>query len=266
MAAFTTIAAGVGLVATLGSTGMSFAQAGKQKKLEKEAEKSAGVAMEEAKRALETNYYAGQSIQKEPYELEREALLSQGAQAIEAGVESERGAGTIAGRVQLGMNEGQAGIRTAMGKEVTDLESKRLAEESRLRDIGVQLKLGEVEGAKLAARDAAEAKALATAQAMQGVTSAIGQVASFVPLFSKKTPDMSFLVTEPAKPYDITNPQPSPQQLYGFGGVNYVPNQSPYMVTQSSQNYIPKPFGPQIQPQPFNPFASVGAQGNFFGY
>lgn len=245
MAAFTTIAAGTALAATLGSTGMSFAQAGKQKKLEKEADKSAGVAMEEAKRALETNYYAGQSIQKEPYELEREALLSQGAQAIEAGVESERGAGTIAGRVQLGMNEGQAGIRTAMGKEVTDLESKRLAEESRLRDIGVQLKLGEVEGAKLAARDAAEAKALATAQAMQGVTSAIGQVASFVPLFGKQSM-VEPVTAEGLKPMvSVQNKAPLPiASLSPFSG-----------NVKSVQAAGFTPFNPySLENQAFNPF------------
>jgi hypothetical protein len=254
MAAFTTIAAGVGLAATVGSTAMSFAQAGKQKALEKKAKQSAGIAMEEAKRALQTNYYASQAIKKEPYELQREALLSQGAKAIEAGIESEKGAAPIAGMIQMSMQEGQAALTNAMRQEMTDLENKTLAEESRLRDIGVQLNLGEVEGAQLAARDAAEAQARATQQGMQGVTSAAGQAASFVPLFSKGTPDMSFMVTDPANPYDIKNPQPAVQQSYGFGGKNYIPPQSPFMETQSSLNYPPAPFGPQPQPQNFNPF------------
>lgn len=192
MAAFTTIAAGVGLAATVGSTAMSFAQAGKQKALAKKAEESAGIAMEEAKRALKTNYFAAQAIKKEPYELQREALLASGAEAIQAGVESERGAASTAGRVQMAMNEGQAGISTAMGREMTDLENKQLAEESRLRDIGVQINLGEAEGAQLAARDAKEAQALATSQGMQGITSAIGQAASFVPLFGKSASAKEF--------------------------------------------------------------------------
>lgn len=257
MAAFTTIAAGIGLAATAASTGMSFANAGKQKALAKKAEKSAGIAMEEAKRALGTNYYSSQAIKKEPYELQREALLSQGAKAIEAGVESERGPAPVAGMIQMSMSEGQAALTNAMRQEMTDLENKTLAEESRLRDIGVQINLGEAEGAQLAARDAAEAQARATQQGMQGVTSAIGQAASFVPLFNKSTTDMSFMVTDPAKPYDIKNPQPALQQSYGFGGKNYVPPQNPYMETQSNLNYPPNPFGPQPRPQNFNPFSFI---------
>lgn len=186
MAAFTTIALGVGLAATAGGTGMSFAQAGKQKKLQKKAEAEAEEAMQSARKALEVNYYASQSIQKEPYELEREALLSQGAQAIQAGVESERGAAATAGRVQMAMNEGQAGIRTAMSKEMMDLENKQLAEQSRLRDVGVQLDLGEVEGAQLAARDAAEARALSIAQGFEGVTSLASQLAAMPSLYGKQ--------------------------------------------------------------------------------
>jgi hypothetical protein len=107
MAAFTTIAAGIGLAVTAGTTTMSFVQAGNQKKAQRQAERDADQAMQEARKKLEVNYYDTLSIQKEPYELEREALLSQGAQAIQAGVESERGAAATAGRVQMAMNEGQ---------------------------------------------------------------------------------------------------------------------------------------------------------------
>lgn len=184
MAAFTTIAAGVGLAATIGSTAMSFSQAGKQKALAAKASADADKAMAEAKKALSVNFYASQAVKKEPYELQREALLSQGAQAIEAGVESGRPAET-AGRVQLAMNDAQSGITTAMGKEITDIENKQLAEDSRLRDVGVQINLGEAEGAQQAAKDAEEASAAATAQGWQGVTSAVGQAASFVPLFGQ---------------------------------------------------------------------------------
>ena len=66
-------------------------------------------------------------------------------------VGSERGAAATAGRVQLAQQQGQAAVRSAMGQELTNLENKQLAEESRLNDIGVQLDLGQVEGAQLAA-------------------------------------------------------------------------------------------------------------------
>lgn len=185
MAAFTTVAAGIGLAATAGSTTMSFLQAGKQKSAMRNAERDADQAMQEARKKLEVNFYDNLSIQKEPYELEREALLSQGAQAIQAGVESERGAAATAGRIQMAQQEGQAGVRSAFGQELTALERMSAQEESRLRDVGAQLDLGEVEGAQLAAANAQELGAQATQQAMQGVVSTAQQAAQFIPLFAQ---------------------------------------------------------------------------------
>jgi hypothetical protein len=185
MAAFTTIAAGVGLATTAATTGMSFAQAGKQKKAMRQAERDADEAMQAARKKLEVNVFDQLSIQKEPFELEREALLSQGAQAIQAGVESERGAAATAGRIQMAQQEGQAGIRSAMGQELQGLERLSAQEEGRLRDIGVQLDLEEVAGAQLAAANSQELAAQATQQGMQGVTSMAQQLSSFAPLFEK---------------------------------------------------------------------------------
>lgn len=185
MAAFTTVAAGIGLASTAATTGMSFAQAGKQRKLMREAEAAADSAMQEARKKLEVNVYENLAINKESYELAREAMLSQGAQAIQAGVESERGAAATAGRIQMAQQEGQAGIRTAMGDELQRLEMLSAQEEGRLRDIGVQLDLEEVAGAQLAAANAQELGAAALAQGMEGVTSLGSQLAEKAPLFEK---------------------------------------------------------------------------------
>jgi hypothetical protein len=185
MAMFTTIAAGIGLAATAGTTAMSFAQAGKQRKAMREAEKAADTAMQEARKKLDVNVYDKLAIQKEPYELQREAMLAQGAQGIQAGVESERGAAATAGRIQMAMNEGQAGIRSAMGQDLQQLEMLSAQEDARNRDIGVQLDLEEVAGAQLAAANAQELAANATAQGMQGLTSLGSQLAEQAPLFEK---------------------------------------------------------------------------------
>ena len=185
MAAFTTIAAGIGLATTAGTTAMSFAQAGKQRKLMREAEKAADTAMQEARKKLEVNVFDTLDINKEPFELQREALASQGAQAIQAGVESERGAAATAGRVQMAANEAQAGIRSAMGQDMQQLDMLSAQEDSRLRDVGVQLDLEEVAGAQLAAANAQELAANATAQGMEGLTSLGSQLAEKAPLFEK---------------------------------------------------------------------------------
>ena len=183
MAALTSIAAGIGIASSLGGAAMSFTQANKQQKLQKEAESEADKAMAEARGRLDVNYMNALSVQKEPYELQREAMISQGTQATDAAQESERGAAAAAGRVQMAQNEAQGGIRTAMGKELTEIERLKVAEEARLRDLNVQLDLGEVEGAQMAARNAQEMAAQATAQGFEGLTSAATQAANLVPLY-----------------------------------------------------------------------------------
>jgi hypothetical protein len=184
MAVATAVAIG-GLAISAASTAMSFAQASKQSRLQREAEAKAAQSMAEAKKKLRVNYAKNRSIQKEPYELAREAIISTGASAIQAGIESDRGAEVTAGKVQMAMNEGQAGVRSAMGQELTDIEKDIINEESRLRDLGVQLDLGEVEGAQLAARDAQEANAAAIAEGFQGLTSTAQQGLAMVPLYQK---------------------------------------------------------------------------------
>jgi hypothetical protein len=185
MAMFTTIAAGIGLAATAATTGMSFAQAGKQRKLMRKAEAEADAAMQEARKKLEVNQFDKLALNKEPYELAREALLSQGAMGIQAGVESERGAAATAGRIQMAQQEGQAGIRSQMGQDLQQLEMLSAQEDARLQDIGVQLDLEEVAGAQLAAANAQELGAAALSQGMEGLTSLGSQIAEKAPLFEQ---------------------------------------------------------------------------------
>lgn len=185
MAAFTTIAAGVGLAATAATTGASFSQASKQRKIQKKAEADAAKFMADARKKLDVNFYEQLGIQREPYELAREAVTSTAAQAIEAGQESERGSAATAGRVFLGAEKAQRDIATQMGSEMQALDKLQAAEESRLRDVGMGLDLAEVEGAQLKAREAETRSQAATKQALEGVVSMAGQVASMAPLYSK---------------------------------------------------------------------------------
>lgn len=183
MAIATATAIGLGISAA--ATGASFAQAGKQRKLQREAQAEAQKAMQEARQKLEVNYYEQLGIQKEPYELEREALLTSGAQLIEAGVESERGAAATAGRVQMAQQAGQRQIAAAMGQEMAGIEKAIVGEDTRLRDMGLQLDLGEVAGAQLAERDAQQAAAAATTQAFQGLQGLGQQIMQTSPLYGK---------------------------------------------------------------------------------
>ena len=174
-----------GVAVSAGSAAMSFNQALKQNNLQKEAEKQAKNAMEQARKTLSVNYMKNLSIQKEPYELENEALLSQGAMAIQAGVESERGAAATAGRVQMAQNEAMAGQRTAMGQELSNLEKLTAQEESRIATNLGNLDLAEAQGQQQMAADAQKARAAAIESGMASATSALQQGIQMIPLYTK---------------------------------------------------------------------------------
>lgn len=263
MGVATAVAIG-GLALSAGTTAMSFVQAGEQKDKQRQAEASAASAMAEARKKLEVNFYDQQAVKKEPYELQREALLSQGAQAIQAGQESDRGAAVTAGKVQMAQNEAQAGIRTEMGKEMTAIEDKQLAEQSRLRDLGVQLDLSQAEGAQMAAANAEEASNAATQQGIQGVMSMGQQGLNMLPLYFKDNKNAPLVMgnstgtngpganpafqskasdryTNPTtmSTYQSQNPQPGTQ--YGMFGTNYG---QPVPLQQGANAFQPSMFGP----------------------
>lgn len=190
MGVATAVAIG-GLAISAATTVKSFADASKSRKLQRQAEADAAAAMAEARKKLEVNVYDTLAVQKEPYELEREAMLAQGAQAMDAATQAEgRNLASTAGRVQMAQNEAQAGIRTAMGKEMQDIEKLKADEEGRLRDMMVQLDVGEAEGAQMAAANYQQQAAAQTAQGWEGAASTLQQGLAMMPLYSGggKTP------------------------------------------------------------------------------
>ena len=76
---FAAIGAVAGLVSSVGGAVGSFASANKQRKLQKKAEAAAEKSMESARKALGVNYFEELAVQKEKFELQREAtqLLKQ---------------------------------------------------------------------------------------------------------------------------------------------------------------------------------------------
>ena len=167
MAAFTTIAA-LGMSAA--GSAFSFIQAGKQAQVERDANKAAAKALAEAKKKLEVNMLSGLSIAKEPYELEREALLQQGASALQAGVEGDpRGAAATAGRVMQAQQASQAQVRADMAQEMADLDLLKAQEDVNLQSQRVGLDLGEVQGQQMRAADARAARAQAMQAGVEGL-------------------------------------------------------------------------------------------------
>lgn len=149
------------------------------------AEREAAKAMEEAKKRLEVNVMERLSIQKEPYEQQVMALLTQGQAGLQAGQEGEtRGAAATAGRVAMAQAAEQARIRAAMGQELQGIQQKVVAEEGRLADIGMGLSLEEVAGAQEAAANAEALRAQAVQQGFEGLVQAGTTAMTMAPLYS----------------------------------------------------------------------------------
>jgi hypothetical protein len=184
--AVATAAAIASIAATAAGTGASFAQAIKQRKLQDQAMNEAANFLKETRKKLGVNFFEELAIKKLPYELEREATLSSVSQLTEAAREAgPRAVGANAGRILAVSNEQQGGIRSQMATDMATLEKLTAEEDKRLTGLQADLDKAEATGAQLAARDAGEASNLAAMQGIAGVTSAIEQGVSMVPLFGK---------------------------------------------------------------------------------
>lgn len=169
-------------------TGMGFTQAVRQNRMKKKAERAADEAIAEARKRLDVNVYDALSLPKEAYVLESEAANVAAAQALEAARESERGVAATAGRVQMAQNQQQQNIRTDMANRLFGIQQQQLAEDQRLKDMGMTLDMIELQGAQQAAADAQAASAAGVQAGMAGVNNTIQAAAPLVDLYQKNAP------------------------------------------------------------------------------
>ena len=203
----------------------SFSQARKQKAKQREAEATADKYMADARRSLEKNYMESLAIQKEPYELEREAALVAGAQATEALRESDRGMGRV-GAIYGQQQQAQRQIASAMGQELFNLDYLTQQEESRLRDIGTQLDLGEVAGAQLAAANAEERRQQQLQAGIQGIGGAAMTGLESMALYGKQKAPVTGN-TVPEGDIEMTGLKPTAEQAARYNVTQAPPPQIP---------------------------------------
>jgi len=256
-----------GVAVSAGTAGLSFAQAGKQKGLQAQAERDAQNAFDAARKDLGKNYYQAIGIQKEPYELSREGLLSSSFGLTQAAQESERGAAEAAGRIYMASQQGQGQVRAEQGQELLNLEKLTAQENSRLRDIGVGLDLEQAAGYQQAASDAQKAAATATEQGMSSATNAImGGISEGIPLYYKQkgidpTTGLKIPTTETAQApannsIDLTRSQR--KELKKFNSLLEQQNASKSALANSPSNFVnqssqtPYPMFDLNYLQPFN--------------
>jgi hypothetical protein len=117
------------------------------------------------------------------FELEREALAAQGAQAVQAGAESERTAAATAGLTMSQYRKALRDIQSEQADKMLELDLLTAQEAARKGDIKMQFKAQEAEGAAAAAADYEQRKLAAVGGAIEGVIGAAGTAMSAIPLF-----------------------------------------------------------------------------------
>jgi len=138
------IAAGASFAASTAVAGVNIAQSGKQRKAMERAQDKSDLAMQKAQDSLDVNFMKGASIQKEPYELQREAGLTGVNQIVQAAQEGDpRGLAAAAGRAALANQQLQRDTRIGMSKELQALDVTARKEDARLAGLRAGLYSGE---------------------------------------------------------------------------------------------------------------------------
>jgi hypothetical protein len=178
-----------GLVVSAAGTTNSFIQAGKQRKRQEEAERQGKKAFNESKDTIKTLYEGERSIQKEKYELAREAGLSGLDQIVQAGQEGEqRGVIATAGRANIFNQQQQARTRIAMGEEMSEIEKAQIREKQRVRNALANIGLQEARGQQMIAADARAARQAANQAGVSGLMSMGTQAMKLPGLYGSSTP------------------------------------------------------------------------------
>lgn len=181
MAAATAAIAGVAISGI--TAGMSFAQAGKERRLMNEANRAADQAMAEARKRLDVNVYDQLSVFDRVYKDAQEQSRGQALQQMQASQEADQGAVATAGKLQAIQNDQQNQIAMAHGMKLEELDKLSATEQGRLLDIGTQIDLAEVEGNQQAAADAQKQMAKSMGNAFSSVAQGVQYGAQLVPLY-----------------------------------------------------------------------------------
>lgn len=183
-AIITAAAAGASLISGISATRRASSQAKDAADDRDEAETAAAAAFQEAEDTLDVNFMEGLSINKTPYEDERQARLVTSQSVIDAVREGDtRGVAGTAGRILAADLDAQQKTTESMIEEMEAIDLLKRQEDARLADARRELKLDEVEGAQAAAADAENRRVAALGRKSQSFQNTIGNVMGILPMF-----------------------------------------------------------------------------------
>lgn len=150
----------------------SFAQASKQQRMYRKAEENVARFMAEARKRLEVNVFESLQVPLQGYEMASQINMASSRQSVEALRESgQRAIAGGIGRVQEVTTRASEDLRMEMQRDLFKRDEMIAREDSRLRDMNVNLDLAEVTGAQQAMADSQKLKSQAISDAFgQGIT------------------------------------------------------------------------------------------------
>ena len=184
MAAVTSAVVGIGTA--VASTGMSFANAAKQKRAAEEADKAAKQAMLDAKTKASKDFYEGLNVPLDAYEAEFEnnlAVAQQNTEALQEGDARALAAGV--GRIGAASAESAENTRIAMGQELSDLQATKAQSKDAVNQQLLEMDVAYAKEQNQRKNAAEAARAQSIQQGIQGIGSTVTAIGSAAPLFGK---------------------------------------------------------------------------------
>ena len=187
MAAFTTIAAGVGVASSLGGGLMSFGQAKNARNAARDARRKSEKLMRDARERAETNVYSKLNVRLDAFDEQYRQNLANQTQQIEALQEGDARAlaGGI-GKVAAAGTQATETTRIGMQQDLMELDKDKADAQEDVKQQLIAMDVGQAaDQEKIRAEKEIEAKKAKTAGINQAITGVVGLGSMAAPMFSK---------------------------------------------------------------------------------
>ena len=180
------VLAGVSAVTSLTSAGMSFAQAGKQRKAAAAAKQKQEAMMREAKRRLETNFYEGLNVPLDAYEQQKEMSILGTQTAIQALQEGDpRALAAGVGGVGQVASLADEKMRIGLAQDLYANREMKADKAAAINEEVINMNLGQAKQFGQEAQVAKEARNEAIISGISSLGQAAATASDAAPLFGK---------------------------------------------------------------------------------
>jgi len=188
MAAFTTIAAGVGVASSLGGGLMSFNQSKAAANAAADAQRKSDKLMKEARERAETNFYEGLNVRMDAFGEQYRQNLANQTQQIEALQDADpRMLAAGIGKVAAAGTDATEKTRIGMQQQLMDLDEKKADAKESIKQQTIAMDVGAAaDQQKIAKEKEIEAAKAKTAAINQGVKGVVGAASLAAPLYGGK--------------------------------------------------------------------------------